>query len=389
MQIKEQLCTGCSACASFCTKEAIAMLPDDQGFLRPKVSTDCCIGCGLCKNICPVLNPPAVSADTKSFAAYALDKTLLENSSSGAIFPLLAKHVLSNGGIVFGAAFDKQFVVRHIGIETLDDLPKLCSSKYVQSEIGETYSEAKAALKAGRTVYFSGTPCQVAGLKSYLRREYENLITQDVVCHSTPSPQIWKNYKRLLEKTYNGKITSFSFRYKKNGWEGYYIRAVFDNGSEYLRKAAEDPYQQGFIKGLYSRPSCYSCRFKGIQRTSDITLADFWGVRNIMPEAYEPNGTSIVLLHSKKAENLFQKIAPEIRTFSAEANTLLTFNQAAYAPVKKPKRCKQFYKSYKKTEFGQLVEICCKETLLEKAAEVWHKSLLYRGICKICRMIFK
>lgn len=379
-------CTACSACASVCPKAAISMVPDGAGFLRPTIEEARCIDCKLCEKVCPVLHQPKVSEHTDARAAYAKDGSLLVGSSSGAIFPILAKYILAQGGMVFGAAFDESFTVRHMGVESVKDLPKLCSSKYVQSELGQTFREAKVALEAGRLVYFSGTPCQIAGLKSYLKRDHENLITQDLICHSVPSPKIWEDYKSLLEKVHGGKMKSFSFRHKETGWEGYYLRAEFDNGGTFLQKAAESPYQLGFIKGLFSRPSCYSCPFKGVERCSDITLADFWGVSDLLPEAYHPNGTSLVLLHSEKARKLFREIAPEIQAFPADADTALTFNKAARFPAKRPKRYAYFQRKYGKKDFTKLVQYCCQPTVREKLSVFWVRSIPGRAVNKIIRI---
>lgn len=380
-------CTGCSACVSACPKGAISMVPDDGGFLRPQIDEGLCVDCKLCERACPVLHQPTGSAHTDAYGAYARDSSLLAGSSSGAIFPILAKHILRQGGIVFGAAFDENFTVKHIGIESEAELPGLCCSKYVQSEIGQTFREAKAMLDAGRPVYFSGTPCQIAGLKSYLKRDYENLITQDLVCHSAPSPRVWEDYKRSLEDACGGKMRDFSFRHKETGWEGYYIRAKFENGKTFLQDASENPYQRGFIKGLYSRPSCYSCPFKGIERCSDITLVDFWGVDNILPEAYHPNGTSLVLLHSEKGRKLFRESSSEIQSFPADANTALIFNQAALVPSKQPKRYAYFQSHYGEKNFSDLVSWCCQPTVGERLTESWHRSIPYRGFQRFYRIL--
>lgn len=383
---KIEQCTGCSACASVCPKSAIAMVSDDDGFLRPTVEEERCVDCKLCDKVCPVLHQPTTSGHTDAYAAYGEDVNLLSGSSSGAIFPLLAKHILGQGGLVFGAAFDENFMVKHIGVETIEALSKLCSSKYVQSEIGQIFREAKAALDTGRLVYFSGTPCQIAGLKSYLKWDYENLITQDLICHSAPSPRVWKDYKHALEEKQIGKMTGFSFRRKENGWESYYIRAEFDNGNTFLQKAGENPYQLGFIKGLYSRPSCYFCPFKGVERCSDITLADFWDVKNVLPEAFNPSGTSLVLLHSEKARKLFQEISSEIHSFPADADVALSFNKAALIPTKQPKRYALFWANYGKKDFTELVQYCCQPTARERLLAFWKRSVPYRAVNKLLRI---
>lgn len=268
-------CTGCGVCAAVCPSAAVKMQPDAHGFLRPVVDDAACTDCGLCTRKCPVSVLPQNSAHTDVLTGYAKDGALLPRSSSGAIFPVLAAEIIRKGGLVFGAAFDGQFQVVHTAAESVEELSALCSSKYVQGRIpSDCYAQVKAALVAGRWVYFSGMPCQVAALKSYLSRDYDTLITQDTACHSNPSPLVWEGYKAELEKQYGGKLTAFSFRNKANGWEAYHIRAAFDNGREFAQPAAESPYQRGFIKGLYSRSSCFVCKFKGIERCSDITLPE-------------------------------------------------------------------------------------------------------------------
>lgn len=316
---------------------------------------------------------------------YAKDETLLPASSSGAVFSVLAAEIIHRGGIVFGAAFDGNFNVIHTAAETLSELTALCSSKYVQSRIpADCYLQVKKALSDGRWVYFSGMPCQVAALKNYLGKEYATLITQDTACHSVPSPMVWKDYVAALEKQHSGKLTSFSFRNKVNGWEGYYICAEFDNSKEFQQPAAENPYQRGFIKGLYSRSSCFSCRFKGIERCSDITLADYWGVKGIQPEAYNPQGTSLILLHSDKGRALLESCKDKLQITTA-ADSAFTFNPAVLTPIPKPARYDEFWVGYGKEPFDNLVSACCEPTKEELAKERWNRSLLARAIHRLIR----
>ena len=339
----------------------------------------------LCARKCPVYTPPQVSGYTDILTGYAKDETLLPASSSGAVFPVLAAEIIQRGGIVFGAAFDKNFDVIHTAAETLSELTALCSSKYVQSRIpADCYSQVKKALSDGRWVYFSGMPCQVAALKNYLGKEYATLITQDTACHSVPSPMVWKDYVAALEKQHSGKLTSFSFRNKVNGWEGYYIRAKFDNSKEFRQPAAENPYQRGFIKGLYSRSSCFSCRFKGIERCSDITLADYWGVKGIQPEAYNPQGTSLILLHSDKGRALLESYKDKLQITTA-ADSTFTFNPAVLTPIPKPARYDEFWTGYGEKPFDNLVSTCCEPTKEELVKERWNRSLLARAIHRLIR----
>lgn len=383
--VNSNMCTGCGMCAAICPSSAIQMQPDEHGFLYPTVDTVKCTDCGLCARKCSVSTPPQVSVCTDVLTGYAKDETLLSDSSSGAIFPVLAAEIIRRGGIVFGAAFDKNFDVVHTSAETLSELAALCSSKYVQSRIpADCYSQVMQTLAAGRWVYFSGMPCQVAALKSYLGREYETLIMQDTACHSVPSPMVWKDYVTTLEKQYVGKLTSFSFRNKATGWEVYHIHAAFDSGKEFRQPATGNPYQQGFLKGLYSRNSCFSCRFKGIERCSDITLADYWGVKGIQPEAYNPQGTSLILLHSDKGRALLDNCKDKLQTETA-ADGAFAFNPAVLTPIQKPARYDEFWTSYGEVPFDDLVSTRCEPTKDELAKERWNRSLLARAIRKLKR----
>lgn len=383
--VNSNMCTGCGMCAAICPASAIQMQPNSHGFLHPIVDTAKCTDCSLCTQKCPIYMPQHVSAHTDILTGYAKDETLLPGSSSGAIFPVLAAEIIRRGGIVFGASFDDNFDVIHTVAETLPELSALCSSKYVQSRIPTgCYLQVKKLLADGRWVYFSGMPCQVAALKNYLGKEYATLITQDTACHSVPSPMVWKDYVAALEKQHSGKLTSFSFRNKVNGWEGYYIRAKFDNSKEFRQPAAENPYQRGFIKGLYSRSSCFSCRFKGIERCSDITLADYWGVKGIQPEAYNPQGTSLILLHSDKGRALLESCKDKLQITTA-ADGAFTFNPAVLTPIPKPARYDEFWTGYGEKPFDNLVSACCEPTKEELAKERWNRSLLARAIHRLIR----
>ena len=379
------ICTGCGSCAAICPSAAIRMQPDAQGFLRPAVDAASCTDCGLCADKCPASAPPQVSLHTGFLTGYANDEAIMPTSSSGAIFPVLASEILRRGGIVFGAAFDQSFDVVHTAAESEAELTALCSSKYVQSSISaDLYAQVKAALTAGRWVYFSGMPCQVAGLKSYLGREYDTLITQDTACHSVPSPAVWRDYRSTLETRNGGKLTAFSFRNKTAGWEKYYICAKFENGGEFSQPAAKNPYQRGFLKGLYSRSSCFSCKFKGIERCSDITLADYWGVRDIQPEAYHPQGTSLILLHSERGCALLESCKDRLQLRPAAAGAL-TWNSAMLRPIQKPARYDEFWVEYGQETFEELVSACCEPTKEEAAKERWKRSLLARAIRRLMR----
>lgn len=378
-------CTGCGVCAAVCPSAAVNMQPDAHGFLRPAVDAAVCTDCGLCVRKCPASTPPQTSEHTDVLTGYAKDRALLPLSSSGAIFPVLAAEIIRRGGVVFGAAFDEHFDVVHTAAESVAGLSALCSSKYVQGRIpSDCYPQIKAALTAGRWVYFGGLPCQAAALKSYLGRDYETLITQDTACHSVPSPLVWEGYKAELEKQYGGKLTAFSFRNKANGWEAYHICAAFENGREFVQPAAENPYQRGFIKGLYSRSSCFVCKFKGIERCSDITLADYWGVKGIQPDAYNPQGTSLILIHSEKGRSLLTSCKDWLKLQPA-AKDAFAFNSAVLTPVEKPARYDEFWAEYGQTPFNALVSACCEPTKEELMRERRSHSFLARVIRRLSR----
>lgn len=382
---KNEFCTGCGMCLAVCPSSAIQMQPDAHGFLRPAVDAAVCTDCGLCVRKCPASTPPQTSEHTDVLTGYAKDRALLPLSSSGAIFPVLAAEIIRRGGVVFGAAFDEHFDVVHTAAESVAGLSALCSSKYVQGRIpSDCYPQIKAALTAGRWVYFGGLPCQAAALKSYLGRDYETLITQDTACHSVPSPLVWDGYKEELEKQYGGKLTAFSFRNKANGWEAYHICAAFENGREFVQPAAENPYQRGFIKGLYSRSSCFACKFKGVARCSDITLADYWGVKGIQPDAYNPQGTSLILIHSEKGRSLLASCRDWL-TLQPAAKDAFAFNSAVLTPVEKPARYDEFWAEYGQTPFNALVSACCEPTKEELMRERRSHSFLARVIRRLSR----
>ena len=307
----ELQCTGCGICAQVCPGRCIIMQENNEGFLHPQVDATLCVRCGLCEKMCPVLHTPPYKdkPQPKAFAAHAGCTDVLEQSSSGGVFTLLAMEVLNAGGIVFGASFDENWNVRHVGVETAEELARLRGSKYVQSALGDTCFQAKQALDAGRQVLFSGTPCQIAGLRRYLKKEYNKLLCVDIICHSVPSPKVWRAFIKDLEDRVGGRLTNVNFRDKRNGWDQYCFRATFENGAEERYRVASNPYMRGFLKDLSTRPSCYHCKFKGISRESDITLGDFWGVQTVIPEAYFEKGTSLVLVNSEKGRDAMAEVA--------------------------------------------------------------------------------
>ena len=321
-------CAGCFACAASCPKSCISMQPDEEGFLYPSVDGEKCINCGLCERVCPVMKNKEKADEPfagKAYGAYARDEAIREKSSSGGLFTLLATAVLRRGGVVFGASFDEKMKLSHRAIESEEELSLLRGSKYLQSEIGDSYQKAKAFLSEGRPVYFSGTPCQIAGLRSYLGKEYEGLITQDLVCHGVPSPFVFRQYLAYKGKEREG-VTGLSFRDKREGWRRYGYALSYGDGGEGFSVASHDEMGKLFQKDLCLRPSCYACAFKGASRESDITLADFWGVEKVAPTLDDGKGTSLCILHTEKGKNLFEAVREKTVCEAVSLEECLPYN---------------------------------------------------------------
>ena len=310
-------CTGCTACASICPKNCIGMFPDGDGFLHPRIDPDICVECGLCQTVCPVLSPSA-KAETlpRAYAAYSRDEAIRLESSSGGIFTEIARTVLADGGAVYGAAYNAQFAVVHICAETEADLAGLRGAKYAQSDLTGIFTKIHTQLNQGRTVLFSGTPCQVAGLKAFLRKDYENLLTVDFVCHSVPSPMAWQAYvKYRAELDNNGEMPhAINLRSKLTGWTNYRYSNLFTyaDGHSHAAKSGESLYMKLFVGGYINRESCANCHFKGYSRISDLTVGDFWGVWNIAPEMDDNKGTSLILVQSPKGSALLDSVRGKV-----------------------------------------------------------------------------
>lgn len=307
MLAEKEHCTGCSACASICPKSCITMVPDKEGFWYPGIDLKSCINCGLCEKVCPILHRGEPAREPPlAYAAFHRDEMIRMESSSGGVFIAFAEKVIGRGGVVFGARFDDSFHVVHGMAETRQELEAFRGSKYVQSEIGNTYKQAKDFLDQSRLVYFSGTPCQIGGLKAFLGKEYENLICQDLICHGVPSPKVWEKYVAFREAEAGAPVRAISFRDKTKGWKRFSLSVRFQNGREYRELLDRDSYQQAFLNNVDLRPSCYKCAFKSLRRQSDVTLADFWGVETIFPELCDDKGVSLLLVHSEKGCHLLQ-----------------------------------------------------------------------------------
>lgn len=362
INIVQKACCGCSACYSACPKKCISMTQRHDGFVYPKIDQNQCIDCGLCIKVCPVeqKQKSRASEDMPLFiAARANDTNLVARSSSGGIFSVIASKTLSSGGVVTGAAFDDEFQVRHICVEHEEDLKLLQGSKYSQSVMGDTYKTVKECLQSGRCVLFSGTPCQVAGLKLFLGKEYINLITVDFICHGVPTPKLWQKYINEMSKKFRGKVTQASFRSKKTGYSQYSLQLLFDNRREYCRVVGRDSYMRMFLQDCFLRDSCFECRFKTLDKDSDITLSDFWEVGNFLPEYDDDRGISLLYINTEKGKRLFEEIQTKINSTQISENQALYKNSAILHCPSKPAKRDYLVNNIDKYTIKELVKQAC------------------------------
>ena len=271
-------CCGCAACLNACPKGAITMTEDEAGFIFPKVDTGICINCGICKKVCVFTkNDIGESEEPEVYAGVINDTATLKKSSSGGVFSALANAVLDKGGVVFGAAWGEDLSLSHIAVCSKEELGKLRGSKYVQSFIGRSFKEAKSFLEAGRFVCYSGTPCQISGLKSYLGKSYDNLLTVDIICHGVPSIKMLKDDLTFVSGKNTKELGEVKFRDKEYGWG---TKGSIASPAQKLKyNAGTSPYYFYFLKGEVYRESCYNCRFPSEKRQGDITLGDYWGIK--------------------------------------------------------------------------------------------------------------
>lgn len=351
---KEQCC-GCHACYNICPKNAIIMQEDEKGFRYPIIDKDKCIQCGLCEKVCPIIKNAQIQNEPIAYAAYNKDEEIRKVSSSGGIFTLLAEVILEEKGVVFGASFNEKHEVYHTYIENKNELDKFRGSKYLQSSINDTYKKAQEFLKNGRYVLFTGTPCQIEGLRTFLREDYDKLYTQDIICHGVPSPKVWNKYLQFREKEDRDKPKKISFRNKDGGWKLFNMKFEYSN-FEYRKNEIEDIYMQAFLRNTSLRDSCYNCSFKKKNRISDITLADFWGIENILPEMDDNKGTSLVIVNSEKGEELLNKIIEKMIYKRVDLDNALKYNPSMISSVNKDKNREKFFENLDKIEFDKLVK---------------------------------
>lgn len=305
-------CCGCTACAAICPKNAIKMLPDAEGLLQPVIDASICVDCGACARVCPVLNQAKPREPLACYIAKSLNDEERMKSSSGGIFSVFARHILAEGGKVYGVAWKKDpFRAAHIGVDSVEGLTYLRGSKYVQSEMGTTYREVRADLQSGRKVLFTGCPCQIAGLKSFLGKDFDNLITQEVICNSAPSPRVFGAWVRSEQKKAPGEeLLNVNFRDKSVGWHNATLKFTFTTTTTTNMQLSA--YYRLWQRGYSVRRSCIECDFRDFKSGADLTIGDFWGVEAERPEYDDNKGVSTILVNTARGAKFLEEVRAEL-----------------------------------------------------------------------------
>lgn len=371
----KNICTGCGACLNICPKQCIHMVQDVEGFLFPEINLQKCNSCDACKQVCPALStqqalPP--NRSPKIYACWNHNDTTRFQSASGGVFSALANNILNRHGVVYGAAFDENAYLKHIGIENTNELGRLRSSKYIQSDTGTVYSDVKQYLKQRRPVLFSGTPCQVAALRAYVGND-DNLFTCDLLCHGVPSPGLFAKYVNFLEKRFGSKLSTINFRHKRTGWETPNTVANFRDSQKHVLKGLCNLYLRGFQLAISLRRSCYQCAYTSIVRYGDVSLGDFSKIGEIQPFKHSvKQGISLVLTNTEKGETMLKSCSEDLYI---EQRSLAEARHSQFRlskPARKPSTRELFFADYQRLEYEELA----KKYMVEKGWKAFVRPLV-------------
>lgn len=353
--LESKKCSGCMACYNACPKQAIK-IEEKNAFLYPVIQKEKCIDCGICKNICPVNNKEEVNQYLKIYNCKNKDDKTRMKSSSGGVFSLIAEYILEQNGVVFGARFNEKLEVIHDYITSRQELEKLRGSKYLQSKIGNTYKKVKEFLINDKKVLFTGTPCQVEGLLAYLGKEYDNLYTQDIICHGVPSPKVWKKYLEYKKEKMGEYPIEVSFRKKDlTGWSNFQMSYKYSNVEENIHHD-DEPYMNLFLRNFDLRESCYNCSFKKINRKSDITIADSWGIDEICPEFNDEKGISTILINSLKGKKILENIKEKMEYIETNIKDVIKHNSPLCKSVEYNELREDFFEDLENNDFEYIIK---------------------------------
>ena len=364
-KLKYSECTLCKACSNVCPVGCVEYNNKQKSFLYPTINYHKCIKCNNCERVCPPLIRNKENDSLKiTYAAKTLDNNIRFESSSGGLFSEFSKKILDENGVVVGAAFNNNWEVKHIFVDNEEELKKLRGSKYVQSDINNTYSIIKKELHNDKKVLFSGCPCQVAGLKAFLNKDYKNLFTIDFICHSIPSQEIFNSYIAILELKFKSKIVDFRFREKSKGWHTSSVKCNFENGKVYTKPITEDMYMLGFLNTVYTKPVCLHCQFKNLKSGSDITISDYWGSEVFEKEIDDNKGLSLVIINSRKGESLFENIKNKVIYKMTDFHNATQYNQRIFSSAIENKKSDAFFVAVKKHGYEYAFNRYCKEKII-------------------------
>ena len=355
LQLDKNNCVSCRSCEQTCPKECISFSEDDQGFFYPSINTEC-INCGICVKHCPILTYKVQDNEVSIAKAMILkNSSILQKSSSGGVFAGIAEYVIENGGVVFGAAFDNNFNLKQVSAQKMPEIINIQGSKYVSSDTGNSYLQVKEYLDSGKMVLYSGLPCQIAGLKCFLEKDYETLLCIDLVCHGVPSNKLFKNYLDKIANRSKKKIKSYQFRNKEvsDGWGLKNTYILFEDGSTTKKNIAFDYYYSSFLFCESYRESCYNCKFARLERIGDITIGDFWGFRRFYKnkEVNFRNGVSMCLINNKKGLKYYKNFESKFITLDANIEDISQENGNLIKPSTRPKIRNVFYEKVKSPIF--------------------------------------
>ncbi len=381
---RKEDCFGCYACSNICPKGCITMNEDNYGYIYPKINMDKCINCNLCKKVCPAINEDKFNSPNIVFAGWAKKKDERESSTSGGAASIFSNIILEESGVVYGASVvDSE--VKHIEVIEKSNISILKGSKYVHSKIEDNYKKCEQKLKSGIKVLFIGTPCQISGLKHFLRRDYENLFTIDIICHGVPSMKMLNEYLRI--EGISSDYTNIQFRDEN----GFNLTVIKNNKKVFVKPMKESLYYLGFMKGVFYRENCYKCRYAQEKRISDITIGDFWGLGEGEEFKYsKKGGVSLILSNTKKGEMLINRCKKELCLYKRSLYEAVNGNAQLRKPSIKHKNYYKFRKAYLKKGFVSATKkALLNDMLYDKLRDVSKKNEILYAIAKRVKKIIR